>query len=95
MTLSLKSGCYANCGKKAAKKSLFCSSRCAANWAEELARGNEDEWCPVCGTWGHEQPDGTIQCGHPTSGITEGMSRAEAAELVKRRPSDDAEAVES
>lgn len=32
----------------------FCSDTCAADWAELLARGNEDEWCPNCDAWVYE-----------------------------------------
>jgi hypothetical protein len=34
---AVQPGCYFRCGRKAAVGRLFCSARCAAEWAEEMA----------------------------------------------------------
>jgi hypothetical protein len=69
-----RAGCYGNCGRPAAPGRMFCTNKCGAEWAEEMARGNEDQWCPICQSWGHPQHDGRLQCGHEETGVTEGAT---------------------
>lgn len=73
--------CYHRCGRKAAVGRVFCSVRCAAEWAEALARGNEDEWCVPCQEWRTRGlSDRTkLACGHAAAGFVDGMKHAEAA----------------
>ena len=73
--------CYHRCGRKAAVGRVFCSARCAADWAEALARGNEDEWCVPCQEWRTRGlSDRTrLACGHVAAGLSEGARHAEAA----------------
>lgn len=66
-------GCYHNCGKRAAKGHLFCTKACAAEWAEELAQGNNEYWCPWCAEWRapHYEAE-LLQCGHENTGQKRG-----------------------
>lgn len=51
MTTPWRPRCY-SCGEKRVRPgSRFCSNRCAAMWAEELAAGNDDAWCDGCQEW--------------------------------------------
>lgn len=43
--------CYACYERPARKGSRFCTQRCAAEWADALAAGNSDAWCPACQKW--------------------------------------------
>ena len=70
-------GCYHYCGRKAATDRLFCSVRCAAEWAEEMAMGNGDEWCVPCQAWKQADRE-TLQCGHVKAGLSSGEQHAEA-----------------
>lgn len=45
--------CY-GCGSPHSRYSRFCSTNCAAKWAEQLAEGNGDYWCPDCRDWVYE-----------------------------------------
>lgn len=74
--------CYGHCGKVARVGYMFCSDRCAALYADELVRGNEDHWCPVCEDWKtKESYMDRLICGHVQTGITEGMRHKKAAAL--------------
>ena len=72
--------CY-GCDQKAAIGRMFCTTRCAAGYAEELIRGNGEEWCPLCEQWvGTQSYDKEhLSCQHKANGITEGMSHTMAA----------------
>ncbi len=77
-------GCYFRCGRKAAVGRLFCSARCAAEWAEQMAIGNEDEWCAVCKDWFARRSlsrvsEGGLTCGHVAAGLTVGHKHGEAS----------------
>lgn len=44
--------CYAGCDRPVqVPTSRFCTRRCAAEYAEELVRGNDDAWCLTCRDW--------------------------------------------
>jgi hypothetical protein len=75
---AVQPGCYFRCGRKAAVGRLFCSARCAAEWAEQMAIGNEDEWCTVCQDW-HARTQEGLACGHVAAGLTVGHKHADAA----------------
>lgn len=55
---NVKPKCYGHCGKRARKGFVFCSLKCAANWAEELALGNEDAFFLDSGEWEGVDPYG-------------------------------------
>ena len=62
MTGPWRPRCYA-CGKKRVRRgSRFCSNRCAAEWAEELASGNDDAWCIGCQEWVGEVDGHCVKC---------------------------------
>jgi len=43
--------CY-GCGERPIRQaSFFCTQRCAADYAEEIALGNDIAWCPSCNDW--------------------------------------------
>lgn len=73
--------CYHRCGRKAAVGRIFCSARCAAEWAEAVARGNGEEWCVPCQDWREYLLSDRTQlaCGHAAAGLVEGARHAEAA----------------
>jgi hypothetical protein len=72
--------CYFCCGRKAAVGRLFCSARCGAEWADDMARGNEDEWCVPCQEWkSRGLSDKTkLACDHVAAGISEGAKHVDA-----------------
>lgn len=45
--------CY-GCDRKARHGSLFCTQKCAAEWAEEIILGNEEVYCYNCKEWHSE-----------------------------------------
>lgn len=68
--------CYGCRERPARVDSLFCSNRCAADFAEALAQGNGDVWCSVCCEWRgpHELTEEGYcpECGpHPASRLVE------------------------
>lgn len=73
--------CYHRCGRKAAVGRLFCSARCGAEWAEAMARGNEDEWCVACQEWRTRalSDKATLACRHVAAGLVEGAKHADAS----------------
>jgi hypothetical protein len=73
--------CYGHCGKVARAGKMFCADKCAALYAEELVRGNEDHWCPVCEDWKtiDRAMPGKLICGHVTTEIVEGCTHKAAA----------------
>lgn len=80
--MKMRPMCY-GCEKDAARGRMFCSARCAALYAEELVRGNEQHYCPICASWesaSHQDDAGNLllNCDHVASGITEGMSDKDA-----------------
>jgi hypothetical protein len=75
---AVQPGCYYRCGRKAAVGRLFCSARCAAEWAEEMAMGNGDEWCVPCQDWKQREHE-TLACGHLIAGLTTGDKHADAS----------------
>jgi hypothetical protein len=79
-------GCYARCGKPAKPGDRFCGKQCAADYAEELVRGNEDEWCVPCQDWkGKERsPAERLVCGHIAAGLDAGAKHAQAAALYNK-----------
>jgi hypothetical protein len=71
------------CDRPAAKGYFFCTIKHAAEYAEDLVRGNEDHWCPKCGEWSHrdvedEAGNTLLICGHVATEIREGMGHEEA-----------------
>jgi len=73
--------CY-GCDRDAAAGRMFCTDRCAAGYVEELVRGNEEQWCPLCEKWSSPSMGMDIMnCNHVQTGITEGMPRKDAAAL--------------
>lgn len=61
--------CY-SCGRKKARPhSYFCSQRCAAEWADEIAGGNEVAWCPTCKNWVGYGPELDVH-EHPLKVVT-------------------------
>lgn len=77
--------CYGHCGRKAARGRMFCTARCAGEYAEELVRGNQDHWCPMCVDWkGPNSFDSKLICGHVRTEIVEGMSHTQAAEMYNK-----------
>jgi len=65
--------CYNNCGRAARRKSLFCTTKCAAQWGEAIAQGNRDVWCETCGEWGsegnHDDDHETVEWVTPEDGV--------------------------
>jgi hypothetical protein len=74
--------CY-GCDRKARKGSLFCSQKCAADYAEELLLGNDEVWCPATEQW-HAASD---QCPGQHVHMHEWASRA-ATTLTPRYKGD-------
>jgi hypothetical protein len=73
-------GCYYRCGRKAAVGKLFCSKACAGEWAETMAEGNEDEWCPICKDWVNAMSGSRLTCRHLRTGLKHGMKHNDASE---------------
>jgi hypothetical protein len=46
------------------KGSRFCTQRCGALWADEIAKSNDDRWCPACKAWTGVEGSWCDQCGH-------------------------------
>lgn len=81
---TVQPGCYGYCGRKAAAGRMFCSARCGALYAEELVRGNEEHWCPVCQHWsGAPSYSDKLVCGHARTELVEGTTAKGAAAMCK------------
>ena len=67
--------CY-GCDRRAARGRRFCTAKCAGLYAEELIRGNDDQYCPACDTWQgldrYSETPGILMCKHPALDIVEG-----------------------
>ena len=81
---AVQPGCYHRCGHRAAVGRHFCSARCAAEWAESMAEGNDDEWCVPCQAWNPKGHDDKLLCGHVSAKLTVGAKHAEASAQYNR-----------
>jgi hypothetical protein len=59
MPKPIKPICY-GCARPARKHSVFCTDRCAALYAEGLARGGDQIYCPVTGEWESDHYHGNL-----------------------------------
>lgn len=71
------------CDRVARPKSSFCTDRCAVAYIEELLLGNEEQWCPICGSWESTENGETLLCTHPVTSIKTGLSALEVRAFAR------------